>query len=260
MAKAATARRVEAFKYEEHKKQSQLTAKWYLVYSYLLSISKWDAQTKENHYHVYKNSFKIKEAVEQIGITQPTWRTAIKKLIEFHYIKDLGDNYQIILKEPYAPLQIGLIKYLIGYGKALTKAEIIDEENGEITKGEQQGGNIIAVYSLLYRYWDICQNSEEECCITINQLKSIFKAKRDKGTTMIYKMILGVFLSNGLIGADIVSKDGPKGPYHAYRIKWVLLDLPKALQNEENSDDKIDNILQKVHMDLNDVGGILQLN
>ena len=259
MAGAATARRFEALKYENQEKQSKLTAKQYLVYSYLVSISKWDAQTRESHYFVYKNSFKIKEAAELIGVSQPTWRKAIEKLKEYHYITDLGTNYQIILKEPYAPLQIALIKHLIKYGKALSKTEVVDEKTGEITKGEVQSGNIIAIYSLLYRHWTVCKNSNQDCCITINQLKSIFKAKRDKGTTMIYKMILGVFQAEGLMGIDVFSKDGPKGPYPVYKIKWVLLDLPKAIANEDNGDDRIDDILQNLQIDENDIGGVLVL-
>jgi len=45
------------------------------------------------------------------------------------------------------------------------------------------------------------------------------------------------------MGIDVFSKDGPKGPYPVYKIKWILLDLPKAIVNEDNGDDRIDGIL-----------------
>ena len=62
-----------------------------------MSISKWDSQTKENHYYVYKNSFTITSAAAAVGISRPTWRTAIEKLEEAKYIKDMGDHYRIKL-------------------------------------------------------------------------------------------------------------------------------------------------------------------
>lgn len=45
-----------ALNYEARIK-SKLTKKQFAVYTYLLSISKWDAQTSEYHYYVYWNSF-----------------------------------------------------------------------------------------------------------------------------------------------------------------------------------------------------------
>lgn len=55
-------RQVEALSYED-KEKSVLTTKQYFVYAYLLSVSKWNANRKEDHYYVYKNSFMIKDAI-----------------------------------------------------------------------------------------------------------------------------------------------------------------------------------------------------
>ena len=46
----------EALDYQK-KIKSTLTAKQYLVYSYLLSVSKWNPQDKEDHYYVYFNKY-----------------------------------------------------------------------------------------------------------------------------------------------------------------------------------------------------------
>ena len=75
----------EALNYGKIEK-AKLTTKQYLVYSYLMSVSKWDAQDKEKHYYVYKNSFLIKDICVLLNISQPTWRSAIKKLKEKLYI------------------------------------------------------------------------------------------------------------------------------------------------------------------------------
>lgn len=207
-----------------------------------MSISKWNAQTKETHYYVYKNSFMIKDAVKIIGISQPTWRSAIKKLIEERYICDEGDYYRIRLKEPYAPLHIDLIKTLLSYGKELS---IIHD----------QGGNIVAVYSLLYLYWIGCQNSKTKCCITINQIKALFKSERTDATTMVYKMMLGIFEAYDLIDMTIRYSSMPNGkPYPIYNINCVKLELPKGMENEEIGDSEISHILDTIKANLDEFG------
>jgi len=51
----------------EKRKKGPLTEKQYLVYAYLLSISKWNPT--ESHYYVYKNSFLVKDACKLIGVS-----------------------------------------------------------------------------------------------------------------------------------------------------------------------------------------------
>ena len=65
---------------------SNLTAKQYLVYAYLMSISIWNAQQKEGHYYVYKNSFTVKDAATLLNISENTWRSAIRELRKQGYI------------------------------------------------------------------------------------------------------------------------------------------------------------------------------
>lgn len=80
-----------------------------MVYSYLLSISKWNPQDKEDHYYVYFNSFKIKDACELLKISQPTWRSAIEKLENLGYIRKYPEQKFFLIdyaRESYAPLNI----------------------------------------------------------------------------------------------------------------------------------------------------------
>lgn len=221
-----------------------------------MSISKWNANAREDHYYVYKNSFLVKDAVKIIGISQPTWRSAIAKLDELHYIKDEGSRYRIRIRQPYAPLQIELIKYLVNYGRGLNTMTLIDEETGELLKNNGQGGNIVAVYSLLWLYWQKC--GKDPCEISINQLKTIFKSKRDKATTQIYRLMIGLFQSSGLMAITYITKEGPGGyPNTYYKINYVNTDLPVAIKNKNDGDDNVQEILKKIQLDLSDIDNVI---
>jgi hypothetical protein len=114
----------------------------------LLSISK--INNNGLHY-VYKNSFLVKDACELLGISQPTWRNALKKLEEEFYITIKEKYYIIDIPNSFAPLNINLICYLIKFGNEI-----------------KHGGNIVSVYSVLWKYWKHCQINKEECHISIN--------------------------------------------------------------------------------------------
>ena len=229
MSKSAQ-RRYEALEYNKNKK-AKLTTKQYLVYSYLMSISKWNAKDNEEHYYAYKNQFKIKDACEQLNISQPTWRNAIKKLVQDFYIEDRDTYYIINFTKPYAPLDIQLIQYLLPFGARLCSCG---------------GGNIISVYSLLYRFWNSCQECNDDCEITINQIKKIYTSRRTKEDTITYRTMLGIFQSAGLIDMSLVTKENNGITYIAYRIKSVKLNLPFDFSISENGPDDIQHILQRI--------------
>ena len=72
-----TTRNFEALTYGEEG-GSNLTVKQYLVYSYLLSLSKWDAQKREDHYYIYKNQYTVTQACELLKILLPLGETLLK--------------------------------------------------------------------------------------------------------------------------------------------------------------------------------------
>ena len=221
--------------YEEENK-APLTAKQYLVYSYLLSISKWNPQDKEDHYYVYFNSFKIKDACELLKISQPTWRSAIEKLENLGYIRKYPEQKFFLIdyaRESYAPLNIQLIKYLVSLGTAMNN-----------------GGNIVAVYSVIYKYWKYQKENGRPCEITINQLKKLFISKRSEEITNTYRLMIAAFSSSKLIDCEIVVREDRGHPYMAYQITNVRLDLPTELLISDYGPDDITDILEALKADI----------
>lgn len=215
----------EALNYGKTEK-AKLTTKQYLVYSYLMSVSKWDAQDKEKHYYVYKNSFLIKDVCVLLNISQPTWRSAIKKLKEKLYIQEFDKYYIIDIPNTYAPLNISLIKFLLQFGS------VIDN-----------GGNIISVYSLIYRYYKFCCDNNQICEITINQLRKIFNTKSSKEVLTTYRLMIDIFEIYNLMEIDRVGKQFQGNPYLSYVVKNVNLNVSKDLISDNGGPDNIENII-----------------
>ena len=215
----------EALNYGKIEK-AKLTTKQYLVYSYLMSVSKWDALDKEKHYYVYKNSFLIKDVCVLLNISQPTWRSAIKKLKEELYIQEFDKYYIIDIPNTYAPLNINLIKFLLQFGS------VIDN-----------GGNIISVYSPIYRYYKFCCDNNQICEITINQLRKIFNTKSSKEVLTTYRLMIDIFEIYNLMEIDRVGKQFQGNPYLSYVVKNVNLNVSKDSISDNGGPDNIENII-----------------
>ena len=179
-----------------------LTPKQYLIYSYLLSIS----IKRNNEYYVSNKKFKIKDVCEQLNISQPTWRNALKKLISENYIEQTQMGYIINYNKLFAPLSIELIKFLIPFGI-------------------QYGGNIIFIYALIYYYWNIDNIYDNDCEITIHKIKKFFKDKRTAEDTKIYQKIFDLFKNTGLINMYTTEKKNNGVSYTVYHISSVSLDI-----------------------------------
>lgn len=219
----------EALDYGKTQK-AKLTAKQYLVYSYLMYISVWDAKSKEDHYYVYKNSFKIKDACAIIGISQPTWRTAIEKLEKTSYLRDVGYAYLIYIPNSYVPLHIDLIKYLTEFGACV-----------------ENGGSIVSVYSVICKYWERTKHSNEGCEITINQLHKIFITRGHKTSRRPFEIMMGIFETTGLMAITEIPDVYGGEDYIRYKINYVSKDLPKGLRNRGYGPDDITNIVDALN-------------
>ena len=240
MAKKSKQRDFEALKYEKHEKAC-LTAKQYLVYSYLMSISKWDAQNKEQHYYVYKNSFVINEACKLLHITAPTWRAAIQKLKDNCYIWDHDKYYTIEFPGTFASLDIKLIRTLIQFGSEISN-----------------GGHIVSVYSVLYRYWEYQTKNDGKCEININQLKKLFgNGSHGAQESLSYKIMLAIFKYLGILETEEVKRIYKGREYTAYIIKRADLELPKDyLCDDEMGPDDISSILEALNNSIEERNGI----
>lgn len=222
----------------EKQKKGPLTEKQYLVYAYLLSISKWNAT--ESHYYVYKNSFLVKEACNLIEVSQPTWRKALEKLNEERYIKISEDkkNYKIYFDASWAKLNIELIKFLVSLSHNLS---------------EDCGGILPALYGVICRYWILQKNINKECLVTLSSLNNLFFADRTKKHLKGIYLMLHLFKGLGLMDFTEIPKVNKAGQdYLTYKINFVQSKLPKEYQNIEKNienecnNDIVDDILQQI--------------
>lgn len=214
----STKRNFEVLDYQQ-RRAATLTVKQYLVYSYLISISKWDAERREDHYYIYKNQFQVKDVCAELNISQPTWRNALDKLEELHYIKreNEGKSIRINCITPFAPLDIKLIRYLVSCGVLISKTN------------KEAGGNIVSVYSLIYEYW---RKSGGTCEININQIKQLYTTRRTAEDTLAYRGMLGYFMSSGLMDITFITRRKAGKEYVSYIIKNVSLEYNNALDED----------------------------
>lgn len=233
---------------------SKLTAKQYLVYAYLMSISIWNAQQKEGHYYVYKNSFTVKEAAALLNISENTWRSAIRELRKQGYIwydcekepveiplKDRkmkekkGTKYYIIkFPESYVPLDIQLIKVLVSYGASI--------QGGG-------GGAIVSVYSMICRYYQYCQSkaSDNHCYLNIGQIRRVFCQKRTQENGDVYRLMIALFQFLELVEVKTSKQFYKGGDYTRYEFINPKLKIdPKFYLDENDGPENIDDILMAI--------------
>lgn len=221
--------------YERQEKVS-LTEKQYLVYAYLLSISKWNPT--EQHYYVYKNSFLVKDACQLIGVSQPTWRKALEKLEKEKYILFNNEKkyYTIFFDISWAKLDISLIKFLVEYSRLLT---------------DEFGGILPALYGVICRYWVIQRGAEENCIIYLSQLSNLFFVDRTKEHLRGIWTMLMLFKELELMFIDEIPLTNKNGQtYIGYKITYVENKLSKkilAMKNMNNDiDEPVEEMLKKI--------------
>lgn len=232
---AVSERYFKTIPYEKQQK-GPLTEKQYLVYAYLLSISKWNPN--QAHYFVYKNSFKIKDAVEIIGISDNTWRRAITALKNSHYISEdtKTKSYQIYYGIDYAALDINLIKILVKYSKSFN---------------EKYGGIMPSLYSVLARYYNIYRG--EQANFTISALCSLFFADRSKDHMRAIYIMLTLFQKLELLILKEMPCELNNGKsYYTYQIQWITNKPSEKMLKLENSfeSDTIEGMLDVIKKDI----------
>ena len=217
--------------YERQEKVS-LTEKQYLVYAYLLSISKWNPT--ESHYYVYKSSFLVKDACQLIGVSQPTWRKALEKLENEAYISFNKEKkyYTIFFDISWAKLDISLIKFLVEYSKILS---------------EEFGGILPALYGVICRYWIIQKGAGENCIVYLSQLSNLFFSDRTKEhLTGIWTMLM-LFKELGLMQFQEIPMRNKIGrDYTGYKIVFVENVLSKKILSMQNMHEDIDEPVEEM--------------
>ena len=232
---------------------SNLTAKQYLVYAYLMSISIWNAQQKEGHYYVYKNSFTVKDAAKLLNISENTWRSAIRELRRQEYIwyecekedhkipledrkmkEKKGTKYYIIkFPESYVPLDIQLIKVLVSYGASMSAG----------------GGAIVSVYSMICRYYEYCQSKagDKHCYLNIGQIRQVFCQKRTQESGDTYRLMIALFQFLELVEVKTTKQFYKGGDYTRYEFVNPKLKINSKFYLDENDGpENIDDILKAI--------------
>lgn len=234
---------------------SSLTAKQYLVYAYLMSISIWNAQEKEGHYYVYKNSFTVKDASALLNISENTWRSAIRELRKQGYIwyecesetpntppeqrkmkEKRGTKYYIInFPQAYVPLDIQLIKVLVQYGASISNSG--------------SGGTIVSVYSMICRYYEYCKSKPDDthCYLNIGQIRKVFCQKRTQESGDIYRIMIAIFQFLELVEVKTTKKFYKGKDYIQYEFINPKLKLDsKFYLTESDGPENIDDILEAI--------------
>lgn len=101
----------------EHK---GITSKQWQVYYYLLSISNFDAQRREDHRYVYKKDFNISAAAKFLGIGRQTIYRALNNLAEAGLVIERGQSYALYSKT-WAPIEKDTLRGLLRFSKAASK-------------------------------------------------------------------------------------------------------------------------------------------
>lgn len=232
---------------------TNLTSKQYLVYTYLISISIWNARDKEGHYYVYKNAFTVKDAAKYLKISENTWRSSIRELRKEGYIyydcakvKDKngdeyddpefkekkGNKYYIInFPKKNMPLDIELIKVLLSYGISIA--------NGN-------GGMIVSVYAMICRYYNYCKSkpTDNHCRLSIGQIRGVFHQKRTEESGNMYRLMIALFQFLELVDVKITKKCHQGKDYDEYEFINPKLKIDPKFYQTGDGPNNIDDILE----------------
>lgn len=97
-----------------YKRYKSITSKQWLVYYYLLSVSHYDAQEKEDHRFVYKKDLNISKISKTLGISRPTFYSALKVLTNFGLVIDYGLSYSLYSYQ-WVKIDLEILKALITF-------------------------------------------------------------------------------------------------------------------------------------------------
>ena len=193
------------------RQRAKLTPKQYLVYSYLVSISKWNANKAEQHYYTYKNSYVLNDVCKDLGLSANTWRSSIKILEEKGYIEIGRDEkgkeiyYKLFIPYSYVALHIDVIKFLLRQQKRF-----------------KCGGHLISVYSLLYKCWE----KDSYCEFTLSQVMNTFTKTRTKDTYDDYRQMLSIFKGSGLMDFKVEQRLYKGIEYNCFCVNQMSLTMP----------------------------------
>lgn len=179
----------EKLKRKEKSKKMPLSAKQYLVYTYLIIHSNWNNRTQDDHYYVRVRELPdITTICKRLSISRPTWYNAIKALKNNHLVEICNDKetdiityYKIYWTSSYVPINIDTLKLLLQMSLAINNSH---------------SGVIVNVLSGLYYYKKYKRDAE----ITITTLCKIYcGGKTETKYCYLMNLFLSIFVYLGLL-------------------------------------------------------------
>ena len=192
---------------ENYKRDKKLTAKQWKIYYYLLSVSKYNSQKREDHRYVYKKDFNISACCRMLGIkSNQTFYNAIAALSKHGLVYDDGAHFLL-----YYNNWIDINKDVL--------SNLIDYSNGE---DREQYIDLLRLYLIFKKLDSIAENAEERQ-VTKRQL--ILLLGHSDTTTENYKTIetyLALLSFWGLIELKThTAYNSNTGSYTVYHLQKV---------------------------------------
>lgn len=134
------AKPIRALANDSHSKfnYNKITDKQWSVYYYLLSISNWNEERKEDHRYVYKDKLNISAASRTLGIGRDTIYRALRCLEEYSLIYTMDYQYYIPTPEVYAEVNLKTVQFLLKFRKFI-------------------GIDLLRTYLILRKYYSLCK-------------------------------------------------------------------------------------------------------
>ena len=206
--------------------------KHWVVYYYLLSISKWNYKDKEQHRYVYKKDVNISEISKRLKVSRTTYYSAIEYLINNNTIIEdsCNDKYYKLPSYPkcYANIQPYVLKELLAYS---IESNI--------------GIDLLRTYLILKKYNELKTN------IIKNFTKKdiVVLLERGESATREYRkveVILILLKKFDLIDFTKEFKRTKISQYYVYTLKKVNTHSNYLYNNSVNPEKKIKEIMQQM--------------
>lgn len=188
-----------------HENHKAITAKHWKIYYQLMSVSKYNAQAREDHRYVYKNTLNIAKLCRENGIkSTKTFYNAIERLSEWHLIIDNPTYFML-----YAPNWIEITPYVLSTLLAHTG-------------NDSQHIDVLRIF-LILKKMDKYAEMPEDRNFTIRGIVQLLS----HGTTHAssyenVRFYLGILSYWKLIELKVHTEYQPNlGAYKVYQLQWV---------------------------------------
>lgn len=208
----------------------KLTAKQWIVYYYLISISR--HKITETHYYIYKNEINISKFSRILKVSRPTFYSAIKKMTDVGIMMEFTDYYHIEIPEVYAEINRNMITYLLLYQRFM-------------------GADLLRVYIVLLRWWQV--SAKKRITFTKKQLVELLshsKTETDRYFTL--ELILGMLDHWKIAKIKKQIKISELGPYTEFLLESVSDFVPENIniEAEMNAPDTCEETFEKIKTEL----------